>query len=130
MSTTAVSGTSSSTSLTDALSSSQKLGQEQFLKLLVTQMTNQDPLSPEDDKSFLAEMAQFSAVDAMSSVSSSMSKLQAASMIGKTVSGTVSTDTGQDVVSGTVSAVTFTSSGVKLTVGDKTLDLGNVTQVQ
>jgi len=130
MNASAIASTGSATTLSQALAGNQKLGQEQFLKLLVTQMTNQDPLSPEDDKSFLAEMAQFSAVDAMSSVSDSVGQLQAASLIGKSVSATVSTNTGPQIVNGTVSAVTFATKGIQLTVGGQQVRLSDVTQVQ
>ena len=44
-----------------------------FLELLVTQLTNQDPLDPVDDKEFMAQMAQFSSLEEMSSLNSTMS---------------------------------------------------------
>ena len=42
----------------------QSLGQADFLKLLTTQLTMQDPLAPADNKEMLAQMAQFSALAA------------------------------------------------------------------
>ena len=42
----------------------QSLGQADFLKLLTTQLSNQDPLAPTDNKDMLAQMAQFSALSA------------------------------------------------------------------
>ncbi|WP_172438929.1 flagellar hook assembly protein FlgD [Porphyrobacter sp. TH134] len=42
----------------------QSLGQADFLKLLTTQLTMQDPLEPADNKEMLAQMAQFSALAA------------------------------------------------------------------
>ena len=42
----------------------QTLGQADFLKLLTTQLTMQDPLEPTDNKEMLAQMAQFSALAA------------------------------------------------------------------
>lgn len=42
----------------------QTLGQADFLKLLTTQLTQQDPLEPTDNKDMLAQMAQFSALAA------------------------------------------------------------------
>ena len=41
----------------------QTLGQNDFLKLLVTQMTSQDPLNPQKDTDFIAQMAQFSSLE-------------------------------------------------------------------
>ncbi|MEQ1795928.1 MAG: flagellar hook assembly protein FlgD [Nitrospira sp.] len=49
--------------LADAMSGNQKMGQNDFLKLLVTQLKNQDPLKPMDNTSFVAELAQFSQLD-------------------------------------------------------------------
>jgi flagellar basal-body rod modification protein FlgD len=71
------------------------LGKEDFLKLLVTQLQNQDPLNPTDNTAFVAQLAQFSSLEgitnlntSMEGVSASMKAVQnsnAASLIGKTV---------------------------------------------
>ncbi len=45
------------------LSGNQQLGQGDFLKLLVTQLKNQDPLNPTDNTAFVAQLAQFSQLD-------------------------------------------------------------------
>ena len=42
---------------------SSELGKDEFLKLLVTQLQNQDPLNPQDDTQFISQLAQFSALD-------------------------------------------------------------------
>ena len=52
-----------------------KLGQSDFLKLLVTQLKHQDPLSPLKDRDFIAQMAQFSSLEQMTKVNSNMKKL-------------------------------------------------------
>jgi len=73
----------------------QELGQEQFLKLMTTQLTHQDPNKPMENGDFLAQMAQFSTVEGIgdlnesftsfaSSISSGQS-LQAASLVGQSV---------------------------------------------
>ncbi len=53
----------------------QSLGQDEFLKLLVTQLKHQDPLSPMKDKDFIAQMAQFSALEQMTKVNTNMGTL-------------------------------------------------------
>ena len=74
----------------------QSLGQEQFLKLLTTQLTHQDPMKPMENGEFLGQMAQFSTVsgiqelqasfkDFADSISSNQA-LQAAGLVGRTVS--------------------------------------------
>lgn len=85
------SGTSSSSA-----TKKQTLGQDQFLKLLTTQLTHQDPTKPMDNTAFLGQMAQFSTVsgiqdlqasfkDFASSISSDQT-LQAAGLVGHHVS--------------------------------------------
>lgn len=49
------------------------LGKDDFLKLLITKLTNQDPLNPMDDESFIAELAQFSSLEQMSNINESLS---------------------------------------------------------
>jgi flagellar basal-body rod modification protein FlgD len=56
--------TGSPTILTDQVSA-EALGKEDFLKLLVTQMTHQDPLNPIEDTEFIAQLAQFSSLEQM-----------------------------------------------------------------
>jgi len=73
----------------------QKLGQEDFIKLMTTQMNHQDPMKPMDNGKFISEMAQFSTVsglkeikDAFNSLATSLQSsqaLQASSMVGRKV---------------------------------------------
>ena len=51
------------------------LGKEAFLQLLVTQLQNQDPLNPQDNSSYIAELAQFSALEQMTNVAGSLEDL-------------------------------------------------------
>ena len=68
------------------------LGRDQFLELLMTQLQNQDPTSPMEDKQFIAQMAEFSALEQMTNLSSEFAQMaglissgQAISLIGKEV---------------------------------------------
>ena len=73
----------------------QKLGQEDFIKLMTTQMNHQDPMKPMENGDFLSDMAQFSTVsglkeikDAFNGLATSLKSsqaLQASSMVGRTV---------------------------------------------
>ncbi len=53
----------------------QNLGQDEFLKLLVTQLKHQDPLSPMKDNEFIAQMAQFSSLEQMTRMNKKMGSL-------------------------------------------------------
>ncbi len=52
-----------------ATGSQQSLGKDDFLKLLVTKLQNQDPMQPSDDSAFVAELAQFSSLEQMQNIS-------------------------------------------------------------
>lgn len=72
-----------------------KLGQEDFMDLMLTQMNNQDPFKPMENGEFLTQMAQFSAVSGLKDIKESFQgladtmqsnqALQAASMVGRKV---------------------------------------------
>ena len=71
-----------------------ELGQVDFMKLIIAQMQNQNPLEPQKDSDFMAQMAQFEALNQMKAMADGMKVLQgvtelnsAAAMIGKTITG-------------------------------------------
>jgi hypothetical protein len=63
-----------------------ELDRDAFLMLLITQMQHQDPLNPMDDRDFIAQMAQFSALEQQQHMTRAMESHQAHAMIGRTVS--------------------------------------------
>ena len=76
-----------------------KLGQDAFMRLLTTQLANQDPLKPQDNGEFIAQLAQFSSLEKLTSIETSIKELAAAF---KTLASTPETPaTGTGSTSGT-----------------------------
>lgn len=89
---------------------SQSLGKEDFLKLLVTQLANQDPTEPMDDTEFVAQLAQFSSLEQMSNMNASIEKMNAmlsANQAVNTVGRVVEVDSASGTSVGVVQAVTY-----------------------
>jgi flagellar basal-body rod modification protein FlgD len=63
------------------------LGKDDFLQLLVAQIRYQDPLKPMEDKEFIAQLAQFSALEQMMNVGLASNLTYGTSMLGKQVNG-------------------------------------------
>lgn len=53
------------------------LGQDAFLKLLITQLENQDPTQPKSDAEFIAQLATFSQLEKLTEISASLKTLTA-----------------------------------------------------
>jgi len=89
------------------------LGKDDFLKMLVTQLRNQDPLKPMDDTAFVAQMAQFSSLEQMQNMNSTTLATQANGMIGDNVTWT---NNDNEVFDGVVKGVSIVSGESKLIV--------------
>ena len=105
------------------------LGKEAFLQLLVTELSNQDPLNPMDDREFIAQLVQLSTLEQMTSLNTGLEILQliqATGFVGKGVEAL--TLDGSHVV-GTVTEVKFTGSEPLLIVEDTAITLDEVISV-
>ena len=100
--------------------------QDQFLKLLTTQLQNQNPLSPMDDTQSVAELAQFTSVqstqqlsDSFKSFQSNFAVMQSAGLIGKSVSAQSTDSAGNTTtVSGTVKTISVVDGAPQFTLVD------------
>ena len=127
-------GTGTGTTGTGATTTTSKSAdKDMFLQLLVAQMKYQDPMNPTDSSQFLAQSAQFTALEKMQAVADQTQQLVASQMafgasglVGRTVSWT--TPDGVQS-SGTVSGVTFGTDGPMLDVGDSQVALAQVQSV-
>lgn len=98
-----------------------ELGQSAFLKLMITQLENQDPLSPQENTEFISQLAQFSSVESLDKLNNNFDDfthnfvanqaLQASTLVGRSV--TVPADTARldesDVVSASIDIPSSTS---------------------
>ena len=113
------------------------LGKQDFLKLLMAQLQNQDPLKPMDDSQMIAQMAQFSALESTQNLTSVIQQssnmqtvIQAGALIGKYIEAQQADGTS---TRGAVNGVTFESTnGMEtptLLVDGKDVDYSTIRQV-
>jgi flagellar basal-body rod modification protein FlgD len=101
-------------------SSNNELGKEAFLQLLVTQMKYQDPLNPNTDTEYIAQLATFSQLEQLQNLDSTTSNSQAFSLVGKSVMLKAENSTGNTTyVTGKVDYVTMSGSKTQLSVNGK-----------
>lgn len=107
----------------------QTLGQQDFLKLLVTQMTQQDPMNPVKDTEFIAQMASFSALEQSKAMMQDMSQLRATSLLGQTVTVLDAAST-TGVLTGIVAAVEIYDGQPVLVMDGRGYALADVLSVE
>lgn len=110
------------------------LGQNDFLTLLAKQYQAQDPLKPKDDTAFIADMAQFSALEQSKTMTEQLTTLRAESQRSTATSylgHRVTIDAGKDgTITGEVSAIDVSGAEPRLLVGDKAFSLSAVLRVE
>ena len=111
-----------------------ELKTEDFIKMMVTQLQNQDPLEPAKNQELLAQMSQIGQLQSATSLQESLKGMvlqnqigSASALIGKTVQGL---DNQDDPVTGLVNSVKVGADGVSLELDNgKSLMLSRVTQI-
>ncbi|AMA52317.1 flagellar hook assembly protein FlgD [Bacillus inaquosorum] len=106
--------------------SNSSLGKDEFLKILMTQVQNQDPLNPVDDKEFISQMATFSSLEQMMNMNKTMTQFvenqdpftSYVDWLGKEVSWTDGQSTTDKT--GTVSSVKHSQGNYYLILDDGT----------
>ena len=111
------------------------LGKDAFLKLLVTQLKNQDPMKPMEDKEFIGQMAQFSSLEQAQNSNKTLKEQAAANTVGKYITAKL-----KDPNTGMTAEVTGISGSVQIkgdkisimlstTAGTKEVSYDDITQI-
>jgi flagellar basal-body rod modification protein FlgD len=132
-------GTTPSTSQTSGAGAttpsnpSSTLNESDFLQLLVAQLQNQDPTNPTSSDTFIQEQAQFSTVEGITNMESTLTAMNTAqqlssaeSLIGMNVEYTVA---GGSPTSGTVTSASNNNGDITVQVGGVNVDPSTITQV-
>lgn len=137
MSVSSVSSTTSSSSSTaDAVTSAttQTLSEQDFLNLLVTQMTSQDPLNPMTNQDMVSQMVQFSTLQSNTEMQTLLSNMEgtqafteANALVGQTVE--LETDSSGDTTTGVVSGLDLSSGTPEIVVDGTSYSLSQVLSV-
>jgi flagellar basal-body rod modification protein FlgD len=124
-------GTSTKTSTTS--SSGASATNDQFMSLLLAQLTNQNPLEPMDDTEMVNQMVQMNSLTELQKISKALTSMtqtnqfvSATSLIDKTVTYL---NEDNESTSGTVSGVFMSNSSVFLKVGDNNVSLDSLVSV-
>ena len=113
---------------------------DQFMKLLISELQNQDPLDPMDNSEMVQQIGQIREIGAtdqltqtLSNLSSSQELVTASSLIGRSITGLADDSSN---VTGVVDRITVETSdqnderSVKVHVGEKTMDIKNIREIQ
>jgi flagellar basal-body rod modification protein FlgD len=122
--------TAASATATNPLDS---LNTQDFTKMLVAELQNQDPTNPVTNSELMQEVSQIRSIQATDSLTSTLQSVllgqsvsTAGNLIGRAVQGK---DAQGNDVSGTVSSVSISGGNATLNVGTSTMPLTNVTQI-
>ncbi len=126
---------------TEGVSTGEELGKDAFMQLLVSQLQNQDPINPQSNEHFIAQLAQFSSLEQMENLNDNflglavlqqsnalMSQLtEGSSLIGQNV--TYIDPATQESISGSVTSVRIEEGIAVLNVGGQDVPLLNVVEI-
>jgi flagellar basal-body rod modification protein FlgD len=122
---------------------SKVLGKDDFLKMLIAQLKNQDPLNPQEGSEFAAQMAQFSSLEQLTNLNTTLEaqsqnslnlfNAQAINLVGKEITAqtAAATDgTAATTITGTVTAVNFKDQKASLTVNGQEIPFTDLLSVK
>lgn len=125
--------TANNTANTNA-NASNGLDSNQFMEILLTQMTHQNPLEPMDNAEMLSQFSQLNSLQELRSINNSMEAVSATnqttyltSLIGKTVKAQRADG---KIIEGLVDGVVTDADAPQILMGDETVDLTDVLEVK
>jgi flagellar basal-body rod modification protein FlgD len=130
----ALGSVASNSTNSSSTSSANSLTANDFIKFMITELQNQDPLSPTDPNTMLQQISEIGQLQSATTLQTDLTGMvqqnqvsAASAMIGKEVQGT---DASSNTITGIVSAVQITSNGVNLELNTgSTLAMNNVTAI-
>lgn len=122
--------TTSQSSLNKANSANGSMDKESFLQLLVAQMKYQDPLQPTSNTEYISQYAQFSQVEQMQNMSSSMDLQRASSLVGQEVYVKTTNSSGvTNYIQGKVDYVVYENGKAYLSINEQLYSLDDLDTV-
>src|SRR5690554_5140686 len=114
-----------------------ELGKEEFLKILVAQLKNQDPLSGGDNAEYIAQLAQFSSLEQMQNLNenletgfSMMLYHQNAQYASQLIGKNVTLNNGEDVIQGVVEKTKLSEGNVHIVVDGEPYWLEQIVEIE
>jgi flagellar basal-body rod modification protein FlgD len=115
--------------------SGKELDKEAFLKLLMTQLKNQDPMNTMDQKDMMTQLTQLTSMEQMTNITKSLTTManftmlsQSAGLIGKTVS--YKDPQSGEIISGKAASVTMTKGTPYIKVDGRSIKLDEILSIE
>ena len=114
----------------------QAMGKDQFLSILITQLQNQDPMQPMEDKEFIAQMAQFTSLEQLMNISTQLTDMRqslgySSSLIGKKVSWLEYNNEGKtSVKSGVIDSILIRDGVNYAKIGSSEIAIDYIVQIE
>ena len=104
-----------------------------FLKLMITELQNQDPLNPMDNAQILNQVGQLQAISTSTRLNTTLDGMQLAQDVASASAlvnkGVVALDDAGQLTTGYVDSVTIVENEVKVNIGEQSIKLSNIKQI-
>jgi len=108
-----------------------ELGKDAFMSILVAQLQHQDPLRPMDDREFISQMAQFTALEQMQNLNSEFTQLKAIDMLGKHIIAELREEGKEpELISGIAESAGFVDGRINIVVGGRSVPIEDILNIQ